>query len=286
MAFEYCQRLRLWFCVRVCVCVFINQELVRTITHRSFKLGSPNLDQRCKAPWFRSLLVSSDDRHWPSRSNLAWKSNFTPFWACPHHNSSAFQARSTKFGPKRHLSTVKIPINFGLGFDLHFHFQCWNSFIYQIYLQFFIIFSETRPPLVNIGETMAGNRSNQFGLLIEHKFCRKLSGNISIDSRYCNRFINLGRPIFSLNHSGASVATVFTIPTTFRTAHARCYTRAERATQSATRVGSPLFDALKVYLQSDLSCLYKLNCNLFNHQDLMFFCIGHQQSAISSCWLW
>ena len=41
-------------CVRVCVC--INHELVRTITHRSFKLGSPNLDQRCKTPWFRSLL--------------------------------------------------------------------------------------------------------------------------------------------------------------------------------------------------------------------------------------
>ena len=41
-------------CVRVCVC--INHELVRMITHRSFKLGSPNLDQRCKTPWFRSLL--------------------------------------------------------------------------------------------------------------------------------------------------------------------------------------------------------------------------------------
>ena len=38
-------------CVRVCV----NHELVRTITHRPFKLGSPNLDQICKTPWFRSL---------------------------------------------------------------------------------------------------------------------------------------------------------------------------------------------------------------------------------------
>ena len=41
-------------CVRVCVC--INHELVRTITHHSFKLESPNFDQRCKTPWFRSLL--------------------------------------------------------------------------------------------------------------------------------------------------------------------------------------------------------------------------------------
>ena len=52
LAFEYCHRLRLW----VCVCVCINHELVRTIPHRPFKLGSPNLDQRCKTPWFGSLL--------------------------------------------------------------------------------------------------------------------------------------------------------------------------------------------------------------------------------------
>ena len=39
-----------------CVCVCSNHELVRTITHRPFKLGSPNLDQRCKTPWFGSLL--------------------------------------------------------------------------------------------------------------------------------------------------------------------------------------------------------------------------------------
>ena len=43
-------------CVCGSVCVCINHELVRTITHRPFKLGSPNLDQRCKTPWFGSLL--------------------------------------------------------------------------------------------------------------------------------------------------------------------------------------------------------------------------------------
>ena len=32
-------------------------ELVRTITHHSFKLGSPNLDQRCKIHWLRSLVI-------------------------------------------------------------------------------------------------------------------------------------------------------------------------------------------------------------------------------------
>ena len=55
-----------------------------------------------------------------------------------------------------------------------------------------------------------------------------------------------GRPIFSLNHSGASATMVFTIPTTLEMAHARCYTRAERATQSATRIGSSLLDARTV----------------------------------------
>ena len=100
--------------------------------------------------------------------------------------------------------------------------------------------------LVNISETIAGDRSNRFGLLTEHNFCRKLSRSISIDSRYCNRFIKLGRPIYPLNHSGASVAMVFTIPTTFGIAHARCYTRAERATQSAIRVGSSQLDYLTV----------------------------------------
>ena len=31
-------------------------KFVRAITHHPFKLGSPNLDQRCKTPWLRSLL--------------------------------------------------------------------------------------------------------------------------------------------------------------------------------------------------------------------------------------
>ena len=43
-------------CVRVCVRVCVNHLLVRAITRDPFKLGSPNLDQRCKRPWLRSLL--------------------------------------------------------------------------------------------------------------------------------------------------------------------------------------------------------------------------------------
>ena len=42
--------------VCVYVCLSVNHLLVRTITQDPFKLGSPNLDQRCKGPWLRSLL--------------------------------------------------------------------------------------------------------------------------------------------------------------------------------------------------------------------------------------
>ena len=45
-------------CVSVCLSVrmCVNHLLVRVITRDLFKLGSPNLDQRCKRPWLRSLL--------------------------------------------------------------------------------------------------------------------------------------------------------------------------------------------------------------------------------------
>ena len=118
------------------------------------------------------------------------------------------------------LSTVKIPISFG--FDLF-----WSSLSFStlkpIFLPnlfaLFLYYIKWDPSLVNISETIAGDRLNQFVLLTEHKFCRKLSRSISVDIRFCNRFINLGRQIFSLNHCGASVVTVFTIQTTIRIAH-------------------------------------------------------------------
>ena len=78
-------------CVSVClsVCVSVNPELVRTITHYTFKLEPPNLDKRCKTTWLMSLLLGlGGDWPWPSRSNLTWKAQFTPFelvHAITHH---------------------------------------------------------------------------------------------------------------------------------------------------------------------------------------------------------
>ena len=37
----------------ICLCVCVNHKLVRLLTHQPFKLGSPNLDQRCQRPWLR-----------------------------------------------------------------------------------------------------------------------------------------------------------------------------------------------------------------------------------------
>ena len=51
-----CLCVRLSMCVHVCVHVCITHELVCSITHHIFKLGTPNLDQRCKRPWLTSLL--------------------------------------------------------------------------------------------------------------------------------------------------------------------------------------------------------------------------------------
>ena len=52
-------------------------------------------------------------RPWTSRSNLTWKSNFTSFRACLHDNLSPISARTTNTGQEMHLSTVKVPIDFG-----------------------------------------------------------------------------------------------------------------------------------------------------------------------------
>ena len=103
-------------CVRACVC--INHLLVRAITRVSFKLGSPNVNQRCKTPWLKSLFEQLN-LTFKIKFNFDQRSKFTPFWACPHLNSSPVQARITKFGPEVQNSLAKIPI-FGVQLTLTF----------------------------------------------------------------------------------------------------------------------------------------------------------------------
>ena len=126
LAFGYCHRLRLW----VCVCVYQSRACPHDnsspIQARITKFGPEMQNTLVWVP-----IVFGDDRPWSSRSNLTWKSNFAPFWACSHHYSSAIQARITKFGPKMHLSIVKIPTNFGLDWF-------WSSLSFSILKPIFL----------------------------------------------------------------------------------------------------------------------------------------------------
>ena len=104
------------------------------------------------------------------------------------------------------------------------------------------------------------------GLYTEHKICRKSLRSIWIDNCFCNRFINLGRPIFSLNHSGASAATVFTIFDNIRdracavlhsrwAGHPICGPSWIIAIWFSYCSVNPVRPQNCIYLQSDLSCL-------------------------------
>ena len=100
----------------VCVRVSVNHELVRAIIHQPFKLVSPNLDQRCKSPRLRSLFFVG----WLTvifKVKLNLKVKIYPIlglWVCPGDKSIPNKVRLLKFRPKIHLSTVKVPIDFGI----------------------------------------------------------------------------------------------------------------------------------------------------------------------------
>ena len=79
-----CVCLSVW--VSVCVCVrqprACPRHKSRRVQARTTKFGQKVQNNLVKVP-----IVLGGDWHWPSRSNLTWKTKFTPFWACPRHNS-------------------------------------------------------------------------------------------------------------------------------------------------------------------------------------------------------
>ena len=101
-------------CVRVCVCQSVCQSLacprdnLGPVQARIAKFGPKMQKTLVKVP-----IVLGGNWPWPSRSNLTSKSEFTPFWACPDHNSSPIQVRITKFGPEVENSLVNVPIILG-----------------------------------------------------------------------------------------------------------------------------------------------------------------------------
>ena len=132
-----------------------------------------------------------------------------------------------------HLSTIKMPIELGRDKPSASLSILIVKSIFLTYLRCFL--SHLVRPFVNLSETIAGYRSNRSPLLImltEPTFCRNSSINIWIDNRYDNRFIHLGRPIFTVSHNGACV---YTTDYTWDRACA-CYTREAPLTQSANWV--------------------------------------------------
>ena len=96
-----------WFCyprpvlslpasVCVCVCQSVCQSLAclrdysGQVQARITKFGTKVQNNLVKVP-----IVRWSNQPWSSRSNLTWKSEFTPFWACHHYNSLPIQARIT-----------------------------------------------------------------------------------------------------------------------------------------------------------------------------------------------
>ena len=110
-------------CVCMCVCVSVNHQFVRTITCHPLKLQSPNLDQKCKTPWLRSLLfLGFIDLDLQGQIELKSQN-------LPHFGLVSLSGRqvNTKWSEdfqiwtKMHLSTVKVPIDFGIDWS-------WSSF--------------------------------------------------------------------------------------------------------------------------------------------------------------
>ena len=91
-----------------------------------------------------------------------------------------------------HLSTVKIPIDFGLDKpSISFLIVKANFFTLHLYC-FCITFSET---IVNINETITGYQLNQSPFLTKLMFCCQSSLNISIDN-YTPRFNEVERGVY------------------------------------------------------------------------------------------
>ena len=141
----------------------------------------------------------------------------------------------------------------------------------------------------------AGYQSNQSPLLAERWFCRKSSMNMSIDNRYCNQFIHIGRPIFSVNRSSASVynpddisGRACAVLHSRRTAHPICDPSRIIATWQLNALTVPWSHNVSnncIYIHSYLLRWYKLNCNRFNHCERpIFFSAsatspGHQRQS-------
>ena len=123
--------------------------------------------------------------------------------------------------------------------------------------------------------------------------------NIWIDTRYCSWFIHLRRPIFPMNHNSGSwclqsrshlgLRMRVLVLHLLATSHPICDLSRIIATWQFDALTVPsthyIFDNC-IYFQSHLLAgVNSIAIDVMTMKYWFFLSIGHQQSAISSCWL-
>ena len=109
----------------VCLCISpcVIHELVGVITHHPFQLGSPNLEQRCKRPWLRSLLFCGRINH-DLQGQIELQSQNLPHFELVHaitHHQLKLQFPNLE--QKCILALFRSILNLGLiRIDLQFNF--------------------------------------------------------------------------------------------------------------------------------------------------------------------
>ena len=192
MAIGYCRCLRL--SVRPCV----NHLLVRAITRDPFKLGSPNLNHRCKRPWLRSLLFwGVIDLYLQGQINLRSQN-------LPHFELvSPITHHPFKPGPPNLDQLFKIPrlrslLFWGVDWAWHVKFNLFSkSCLFASLLC-----------LWNICETCKnGWKRNLFHIL--HGCARKCSPPGSCHGLWNSRVVSLVRPLLASQSSTRRLAMDF-----------------------------------------------------------------------------
>ena len=126
------------------VCVSVCQSVCQSLAYPRDNLGPvqariAKFGPKMQKTLVKVIIVLEGNWSWPSRSNWTSKSEFTPFWACPDHNSSPIQVRITKCGPEVENSLVKVPIILGGNWPMTFKvkFDLNSRIFYQTYLRCF-----------------------------------------------------------------------------------------------------------------------------------------------------
>ena len=116
----------------MCVCLSVNHQLVRAVTHQPFKLEPPILDQRCKRPWLRSLLFfGTIDLELQGQIELKCQNlpHFELVRAISHHQLKSVFPNS---GQKCILALLRSLLILGwIDLDVLFYFQSQTCLFYQ-----------------------------------------------------------------------------------------------------------------------------------------------------------